>query len=555
MTVLRIAPENGPPYDFDLPDGRAVFGRSSKSTVVLTDRFLSREHSEVFHESGRLWVRDLGSRNGTRVNGRLIEEPTALAAGDRIEISATTITVGDETGAAVPAASPSPALDPLAGTVLLSATDLAASFVAPSGPQADRVDLERQSARLRLLNEVHRALAESIELADLLELILDRAFDQLGPQQGSIHLKNEQGEWTRVAARKNDQAEEHLVSATLIAEVAEKGNAALVLDTATDERFGAAASILASGVRSLIAAPLLCPEGSLGMIALNSTLAKRQFEQTDLELLSSLASVAALRIWSLSLAEEAAERRRLEAELSLARRIQTALLPEALPEVPGYDLEALNVPSRGVSGDLYQVLTRADEAECVVFLADVSGKGMAASLLTATIEALAAVPIREGLPPAEILTLLGRLLEERTPAERFATAFLAVLEPGGGRLVYANAGHNPAVLVRRDGAVEHLERTGIPLGLLPEASYEEKTVELGPGDGVVVYTDGITEAANPDEEEYGLERLEAVCREHRGPRLTETVAAVETDLARFIRGEPFADDRTLVLLRRQDDAD
>ena len=172
-------------------------------------------------------------------------------------------------------------------------------------------------------------------------------------------------------------------------QVVEERQAALVLDAQTDERFHEAMSLLDAGVRSLVAAPLLDPGGALGLIVLGSRLTVRQFAEEDMELLASLASVAAMRIRNVHLAEEAAERKRLEQEVALAREIQVGLLPDSLPEVEGWDIVAGNIPSRGVSGDFFKVEMRHDESEVVLMLSDVSGKGIAASLLTA-LEALSA---------------------------------------------------------------------------------------------------------------------------------------------------------------------
>jgi len=323
-----------------------------------------------------------------------------------------------------------------------------------------------------------------------------------------------------------------------------------VLDVQTDERFAAADSILASGVRSLVAAPLLDTEGSVGMIVLSSRLHRRQFSEQDMDLLTSLASVAALRIRNVALAEEAAERRRLAVELAMARRIQVALLPQTLAAVEGYEVRAGNVPSRTVSGDYYQVLQRADGRECVMMVADVSGKGMAASLLTATLEALAAAPIEDGLPPEEIFDRLSRLLHRRTPPEKYATAFLAVIESATGRLRFANAGHNAGLLMRADGEVDQMDSTGPPIGLLPVATYEAVEQVMEPGDAMLLYTDGITEAENPLAEEYGLERLKSVCSRCRKMAGADVLKAIEDDVEEFAQGTPYADDRTLVFLRR-----
>ncbi len=184
-------------------------------------------------------------------------------------------------------------------------------------------------------------------------------------------------------------------------------------------------------------------------------------------------------------------------------------------------------------------------------VADVAGKGMAASLLTVSLQALSTGPVMDGLPPDEICARLSRLLYLRTPPEKYATAFLGVLEPATGRLSYTNAGHNPPLLVRTDGAVEELAATGVPLGLLPQAPYQAAAAGLGPGDLLVLYTDGLVEACGPGDEEYGLDRLKEACRHYRGEAdLAALAEALEGDLEAFAGGVPFADDRTIVLARR-----
>ena len=370
-------------------------------------------------------------------------------------------------------------------------------------------------------------------------------------EQGVIFIQTDDGEIRPAAQRSVPGLEtEFLFSRTLIHEVTEKGLAALVLDVASDDRFAQAQSIVASGVRSLVAAPLLGPDGSLGMIALNSRLHVRQFSEEDMELLTSLASVAAMRIRNVALAEGMAERRRLEEELALARRIQVGLLPDVLPDPDGWEIHAGNVPSRGVSGDYYQILERDESDELVVMLADVSGKGMAASLLTASLEALAAGPIEVGYSPAEICNRVSRRLFDRTLPEKYATAFVLSMQPNEGEIVFCNAGHNYGLIIRLDGEVELLGPTGTPIGLVAKAQYTEETRTLEQGELLVLYTDGFVEAEDPEDEEYGLERFQEVFVEGRNEPLEELARRLEDDVREFARGVPFHDDRTLVLMRR-----
>jgi serine phosphatase RsbU (regulator of sigma subunit) len=411
--------------------------------------------------------------------------------------------------------------------------------------------LRRYADRLRLLTEVNQALDRIISLEELLDLILDRAFDHLRPEEAAIYLRSDDGSYACAASRSVGKGDPDMLSSkNLMEQVVEGRQAALVLDAQTDERFNEAMSLLDAGVRSLVAAPLLDPDGTLGLIVLGSRLTLRQFEEDDMELLASLASVAAMRIRNVHLAEEAEAHRRLEQEVALAREIQVSLLPDALPEVEGWDIVAGNIPSRGVSGDFFKVELRHDESEVVLMLSDVSGKGIGASLLTASLEALSAGPIHDGVPVEVIFRSVSHLLFDRTPPEKYATSFLASVEPNTGFLRYCNAGHNPGLLLRADGSTEWLESTGMPLGILPEGVFtaEEKTLEVG--DTLILYTDGITEPEDPDEEEYGQDRLEAVCVKNREEPIAEIMAAIEKDLYDFVRGVPFLDDRTLVLIRR-----
>ncbi|TNF74849.1 MAG: FHA domain-containing protein [Acidobacteria bacterium] len=550
MFRLRIVPAHGDPFEHQLEGESVVIGRSSSADLALADRFLSRRHARLFNE-GELWfAEDLGSRNGTLVNGTAIQEPTRLQPGDELRLSGSVISILTEDGKTKSTTASS---DLGTHTVFRKASELIESQTtsATAGLQAPE-EVRRQTERLKMLNDVHRALARSIDLSELLQMILVRAFDHLEPEEGAIFLKkDENGGYNRAAARSVAGIEsDYLYSETLVNEVAEKGLAALVLDVETDERFAAAESILSSGVRSLVAAPLLDAEGALGMIVLNSRVHKRQFNEEDMELLVSLASVAAMRIRNVALAVEAAERRRMEEELKLARQIQVTLLPSQLPEVDGYEIRGGNIPSRGVSGDYYRVVDRNDGAECLFIIADVSGKGIAASLLTASLEALMAGPIEVGQPAEEICSKVCRRLFARTPPAKYATSFLAVLEPKTGEITYTNAGHNPALIVRADGKVEELGPTGLPIGLMEDGNYTEGKTKLGPGDLLVLYTDGITEATDPEDEEYGLERLTAVCKKHRKKPLDELANEIDADLDGFAQGVPYADDRTLVMARR-----
>ncbi|MDH3253692.1 MAG: SpoIIE family protein phosphatase [Acidobacteriota bacterium] len=551
MLTLRVDPARGESSErrIGTDEEKLVIGRSSDCDLILDDRYLSRRHARILRRGEAWLVEDLGSRNGTLLNGRRIEEPSPLTRHDIVQLSASVLTVLDIDGAEPNRSASSSSTRN--GTILRPISDLVASSEFEAAPGATAGELRRYASRLRLLNEVHAALSRPIELQDLLELILDRAFEQLQPEEGSVFLKAPDGSLRRVASKTTiDTDSVHLFSATLEREVVDKGLAALVLDTATDERFGDADSIMSSGVRSLVAAPFADPDGCMGMIALNSRLHRRQFGEDDLELLASLASVAALRIRNLALAEEAATRKKLEEEIHLARQIQIALLPRQLPEIPGFEVLGRNRPSHTVSGDFFEIIERRDGREYILLLADVSGKGVAAALLTASFEALAAGPIEDGLTPPEVCRRVSAALHKRTPPAKYATAWMGALETETGRLSWSNAGQMPPLIVRASGDVERLEASGVPIGLLPDAEYAGRETTLDPGDTLIAYTDGLTEAEGPAGEEFGLERLVEICRQARGRGLMTLADALERDLDLFTNGSALSDDRTLLLAFR-----
>ena len=550
MTIsLHVVPATGPPFDFEPEEADVIVGRSSDAEIAVPDRSMSRRHARLFCKGGEWLVEDLGSRNGTLLNGRRISEPTPVGIGTVLRIGSTTVNVTEAAGE-TPVTSAGTEFD--GHTVFRSAAELLREPQAISSGAMKVEDdvLRRYTARLKVLNEVHQSLDRAIPLEDLLELILDRAFDNLRPEEGTILLKGADGEYYRAASRSiKGENSKMLYSRNLVQQVVEKGQAALVLDTAVDERFNQAMSLLDAGVRSLVAAPLLDPSGALGLIVLGSTLGIRQFTEGDMELLTSLASVAAMRIRNTRLSEQALERERLERDVALARQIQVGLLPDALPEIDGWELYARNIPSRGVSGDFYKI-ELIDDGRCTIFVADVSGKGIAASLLTASLEALAAGPIHDGVEPEEICSRVSHLLFERTPPEKYATGFLTTFDPATGIVRFCNAGHNPGIVLRAGGEIELMESTGMPLGILPTGVYGAKEIILGSGDTVVLYTDGLTEAENPDEEEYGEERLAELCAKHRGESLDDLAATISADQDAYVRGVPYVDDRTVVLVRK-----
>jgi sigma-B regulation protein RsbU (phosphoserine phosphatase) len=542
---LRVEPPAGAPFRHECGDS-IVVGRSSEADVKVADRFMSRRHARLYPDGERWYVEDLGSRNPTLLNGVVVAGPTCVSPGDVLQLAHTKLRVE---GPEVPErlSSDKTLFLPVAG--VLEAGALASgspdSGLAPSQAGGDRL-----AARLRLLNEIHRALAASISLDDLLERVLDRAFAALQPEEGAIFLE-EDGEFSMAANRRQPGVTgEFLCSRQLMREVTGKGLAALVTDAVADERFAASESIAGVGVRSILAAPLLDADGCLGMIALNSRSHVRRFSEADLELLVAVAAAAALRIRNLGLAEDAALKRLLEKELAVAHDIQMGMLPRRFPEPSQIELYAELLPARRTGGDLYDFHVEGDRLWFVV--GDVAGKGLGAALLmTVTLTLFRAFARQGSAGLADVLARMNRELARENERAMFVTAFVGCLGLRSGELEFANAGHNPPLHLSTGGDVEPVtEARGLALGVLEGHAYASARLQLEPGESLFLYTDGVTEALNPVREEFSRVRLESLLEGMAGAPAADLVHACLAAVREFAAGAPQSDDIAVMALRR-----
>ncbi len=242
--------------------------------------------------------------------------------------------------------------------------------------------------------------------------------------------------------------------------------------------------------------------------------------------------------------------------MELASEIQRRLLPTTIPVVPGFELYGWSRPAQQVGGDYYDLIVLGD-GRCGLVVGDVSGKGMPAALMVSTVHSALRLLLDRLTVGAELIERLNRHISETSAPNKFITFFLAELvgvragEPSEMR--FLNAGHNPALLVSPAGEMRRLETCGLPLGLLPDSTYDAGSVAIGPGDLLCVYSDGITEAVSPEDEQFGMKRLREVLVSCREEPLETIVATIDRATAEFAGGMPQADDQTLVLVRRRAD--
>ncbi len=535
-----------------LLDRKAItLGRSSVSDLPIADRTLSRAHAKIDNTTGQPVLSDLDSRNGTILNGRRIAGPAPIQAGDRVVIGETLIEIGMESTAPQVVIEEPLREKSLEHTLFRSSNDLVRQQRERSGRGLGTAELSRLNESLRILNEVSVELLNDLPVSRLLSVILDKVFSYLEPDRGFLMLGEESGALKPEVMKFADGIDpsDIRLSQTIVREVVENRHGVLMLDTKTSTSLSAADSIRLQGVTSCMAAPLFVGEKVMGLIYLDVRLGRKSFNEDDLRLLSSLANTAAIKLENLRLQEAAATKQLIEREMALAWEVQRRLLPERVPVRAGAEFLGRTSPSRTVSGDYYDFFERPDSRVDVV-VADVSGKGMAASILAASVQAAFQAWAGENFAPESLCTRLNDMVYRRTNPEKFVTFFTGLFDARVGTLHYTNAGHNPGIHVRRDGTIALLNAHGTPLGLFPGQRYSASEIALEKGDLVALYTDGITEAADPKDQEFGLERLQEILVRNRSRELEEIEQSVGEGLAEFASGIPFHDDRTLVLLRR-----
>lgn len=295
--------------------------------------------------------------------------------------------------------------------------------------------------------------------------------------------------------------------------------------------------------------PLKDARTLLGFVALTEKAAGFRYTPEDLNLLGVMANQMVTALTNARLHGESLERIRLQEEMSMARQIQLNLLPKDPPRIPGLSIAAFSSPSRTVGGDFYDFIPLGDAGRIGIVIADASGKGMPAALLVAQIQAILRSEAANQKSIGSMLCSINRLIAQSTSAEKYVTLFYAEFDPATRLLEYCNAGHNYPLLIRRDGAVEPLIDGGPIIGAFPEMTYGSRTVQLHHDDLLFLFTDGLSEAMNGQQEEYGERRLADLLQRHRTLPTHELMACVVSDVAAHDPSSPPQDDTTMIVLK------
>ncbi len=516
----------GEAHRFSLEDGEHTVGRSSENAVQVAMARVSKRHAMVRVDGERLFVKDLGSRNGTELNGKPVGDAWAeVPPGNLVSFAGALMR-------RVTAVS-------TAAHQLLDDRQVSPSLRYNMSQGFSR---DAQSRLMDRSSQLFELLASSDD-AVAIESAACRFVAESVPAERVVMLADA-GEATQVEARarwtKSGNPDAPLqLSSSIVGTVVQGRDSVLVANPLEDPRFGGQQSIMALSLRSAMAAPLFDNERVRGILYVDTTDPRVRYTQADLEVLTATANAVAVKLRNLS----------LEEEIGTAARIQRSMLPDQVRVPAGWEIDAHQVMCRAVGGDLYFVGARPD-GTVLVALGDVTGKGMPAALaMSAATVAIGLLADIEG-DIKSLATRLHKQLFKSLAPEQFITLFIGELDPSTGRIRYVNAGHEPPLVVRREGKLEQLDSTTIPLAMLGDMPLDVSEAVLMPGDSVAIFSDGIPEATTNGEDFLGLDGVKDALVGHRTESLADIRGRIVTLVEGFLAGGRASDDVTLLLLRR-----
>lgn len=559
---------SGKSLKYDLRQEEVVLGRAKTCDIPIDSNMVSSHHARILRQGARHFIEDLQSTNHTFVNGRRISGPVELKHDDRIKLGPILIRYCETAEESRPPLRD--AQTDLTPRLTVNITDDGQST------SVVRATLDSTSSwfgaikakpedKLNAMIQISQALAGTVELEQILPQIMDCLFTIFPPvDRGVILLKDETtGQMIpRVIRHREPGKDESVVlSRTIVNTVLEKRQGILSMDGLGP--LNSTESLINFQLRSMMCMPLLGLAGDpIGLIHLDtkphidkrthqpSQPPKRAFNQDDLELLATIARQASLFYANARLFASYMERKKLESEMQTAAEVQRALLPGRLPQVAGYQFFAAYESAQAVGGDYYDCRVMNDSRVWIAF-GDVAGKGVAASLIMSRLSSVVQSTLEFVPEVSEALRRINTQMAVNMIEGRFVTLILANLDLATHELTIVSGGHMSPLIRRSDGTIEELAETvvGLPVGIVDELEFETVRRVLEPGETIVIYTDGISEAHNSQDQQYGMERLRDVVR--RTPSTPSVLGkAILDEVHQHAAGSPPHDDITLMVFGR-----
>jgi sigma-B regulation protein RsbU (phosphoserine phosphatase) len=417
--------------------------------------------------------------------------------------------------------------------------------------EAENIRLRRAVEELSVLNDVATAIASASSLEAIVDLVVQKCVKHLAVDQGAVLMFGTKDGaaalHTMVRKVQTDlRRDPYRLSEQVVGWMLKNQEPLVINDVASEERFRTPTQ-QPGGVTSLMCVPLRLKGRMIGVLSVFNKKGSG-FTESDQRLGTIIAAQSAQVIEHARLVEEEKALQVMQRELEMAHEIQRNLLPKTVPDLPGYDLAAKTVPARNVGGDYYDFLPSGDDHLALV-LGDVSGKSMPAALLMANVQATIRGQTLLNPAAGDCMTRSNRLLYDSTDSDKFVTFFYAVLDPARHELRYSNAGHNPPMLLSKGGEPRLLETGGPVLGVVPSFTFEEATVTIDPGDLLLIYSDGFTEAMDRRFEEFGEDRLLEATRAAWDLPAAGIVESIFDAVNKHAGDAPQTDDMTLMVLR------
>jgi sigma-B regulation protein RsbU (phosphoserine phosphatase) len=572
MASLLVLKGTNPNQRFKLDGDLIILGRNPDCQIIIPNHAVSRQHAQISHTGGRFYIEDLQSRNRTYVNNQEVTQRTPLKDNDRIKICDYLFRFDAETGAPEKKPLPPGMLRQPADEDHVEAADTPASIEATMDSRLPQEKfLSAQPAeRLRALLEISGTLNnKTLDLETLLPKIADTLFGVFRQADRCFVILRDEASGRlvpKVIKTRRSLGESGMgFSRTIVKQCLETQQALLSEDASSDGKLVLAQSIAEFRIRSVMCVPLLTQDGrALGVIQLDSQDRGKKFTADDLSLLIAVANQAAIALENAQLHLDLLARERMQRDLELAQRVQHGFLPQRLPQVPGYDFYAFYQSALTIGGDYYDFIKLPD-GRLTVLLGDVAGKGIPAALLMAKLSAEARFHMMTQPDAAQACTALNQSLSAMLQDQsRFITLAVVVLDPKAHAAMIVKAGHDTPWLFRREsGRFEDLltrDECGLPLGVMEDFEYTQGTLELAPGDNLLIFTDGVTDALSMDNRRFGDEGVRRAVQEegnalplvlYNAPQLGDRVVqAVKQHAA----GQSQVDDIALVTLGRSDTA-
>ncbi len=538
---------------------RILFGRHPdcdvKDVFAINDH-VSRHHAQIVRIRHRYFVEDLGSANGTRLNGQRIDGSKPLRNGDVLSICGVQFVFHDREKSSNINIVEKPADDNLGKLDDGTSTIISAVKVARAGAQFAQGAILNPERKLSAIMELLRSLGKSLDVESMMEELLEGLLGIFPhAERGMVALRNT---WGHIAPRAVKYRNEHergniRYSRTVFERVLQMKEAVLSSNAKQDARFHPSNSIIATDIRSLMCVPLLdAAQDPFGIVQLDAG-AKNQFIQRDLDVIASLAPQLSIALRYAQLHKAILDRQVFERDLEVARQVQLGLLPSKSPAIADYDFYEFYRAAYQVGGDYYDYIPIPDGRVAVV-VADVAGKGVSASLLMAKLAGELKASLWNAQSVTEAIGHINRNFCESATLQRFITMLVATVDVKKHEIRVVNAGHLPP-LVRRDGGVVELikmdEKAGIALGIVEDAEYEEVALSLAPGETLIMYTDGFSEAANDKGTLYGIERLKTQVAQSRAGEVGALGKSILDDVMAFSGECPQNDDMCLICVGRR----